>query len=64
MEFKTKEELATFLTDLQGQMENLQQTVDKLSPVVEEETTPVDETLEETPGEEEVNEIDALLQGE
>ncbi len=67
MEFKTKEDLVNFLTDLQGQIVNLQETVDKLSPVEGSEEAPegeVTETTEEELSEEEVSEIDKLLQSE
>ena len=63
MEINTKEELLTLLADLQGQMANMQETVDKLAPV-EEEAEKEEETAteEETLSDEEVSEIDKLLQ--
>ena len=66
LSFKTADELSTFLMDLQGQIGNLQETVDKLSPVEEEST---EETKEDTESDqeltdEEVSEIDQLLQSE
>ena len=63
MEINTKEELLTLLADLQGQMANMQETIDKLAPVEEEaekEETPVEEELSD----EEVSGIDKLLQGD
>lgn len=61
MEFKTAAELGVFLSELQGQMQTLQETVDKIAPVAEE----VEEvTSDDTVTDEEVNEIDALLQSE
>lgn len=63
--FKTADELSSFLLDLQGQIVNIQETVDKIKPVEEE---PATEETEETPAEaeevteEELSEIDALLQ--
>ena len=68
MEITSKEELITLLTDLQGQVANLTETVDKLQPVVDEPEEPTDEeeptdpTDEEEPTPEEVDEIDKLLQ--
>lgn len=62
MEFKTAAELGTFLSELQGQMQTLQETVDKIAPVAEEEEEEV--TPDDTVTDEEVNEIDALLQSE
>lgn len=70
LSFKTADELTDFLMDLQGQIVNVQETVDKLAPVEEnepvEETTENNEESEETPveepSEEELNEIDQLLQ--
>lgn len=64
--FATADELTSFLMDLQGQIVNIQETVDKLAPAEEE--TPTEETEEgqevetEEPTEEEINEIDQLLQ--
>ena len=65
MEITTKEELVTYLTDLQGQMANMQETIDKLSPIEEEAVEEVtEETGQETEelSDEEVSEIDKLLQ--
>ena len=64
--FKTVDELSNFLLDLQGQISNLTETVDKLSPVEEsseEGSYPAEETKEEL-SDEEVSEIDRLLQSE
>lgn len=62
LSFTTAEELTTFLMDLQGQIGNMQETIDKLSPVEDEEVAEeVEETEERT--EDEINEIDQLLQG-
>lgn len=65
LSFKTADELTTFLLDLQGQIANLTETVDKLSPVTEtdEETDTPDEQAEEMT-DEEISEIDQLLQSE
>lgn len=67
LSFKTADDLSTFLMDLQGQIGNMQETIDKLSPVEEnaggeetEETPPAEEELSD----EEVSEIDQLLQSE
>lgn len=68
MEINTKEELVTLLSDLQGQMGNMQETIDKLSPVEEEAESKDDEKEKEKEKEkeelsdEEVNDIDKLLQ--
>lgn len=68
LSFKTADELSTFLMDLQGQIGNMQQTIDKLSPVEENaETAEEEEGKEETteePSKEEISEIDQLLQKE
>ena len=68
LSFETADDLTSFLLDLQGQIANLTETVDKIKPVEEpaEEEKPEEETKEE-PDEEEVNEeeiseIDKLLQ--
>ena len=68
LSFETADDLTDFLIDLQGQIANLTETVDKIKPVEEpaEEEKPEEETKEE-PDEEEVNEeeiseIDKLLQ--
>ena len=68
LSFETADELTNFLIDLQGQIANLTETVDKIKPVEEpaEEEKPEEETkeepVEEEPTEEEVSEIDKLLQ--
>jgi len=64
MEINSKEELVTMLSDLQGQMANMQETIDKLSPVEEEaeEATEESKSDKEELSDEEVSEIDKLLQ--
>lgn len=64
MEITTKEELFQVITDLQGQLANMQETIDKLSPVEEVAEEATEEVAEETEAlsEEEVSEIDQLLQ--
>ena len=67
LSFETADDLTSFLIDLQGQIANLTETVDKIKPVEEsEEEKPEEETkeepVEEEPTEEEVSEIDKLLQ--
>lgn len=64
MEINTKEELVTLLADLQGQMANMQETIDKLAPVEEaaEEGAEEEGTEEKDLSDEEVSEIDKLLQ--
>ena len=64
MEINTKEELFKVITDLQGQMANMQETIDKLSPVEEVAEEAAEETGQETEelSDEEVSEIDKLLQ--
>lgn len=57
MDITTKEELFQVISDLQGQMLNMQETIDKLSPAEE----ASEEAAQET-GQEEVSEIDQLLQ--
>lgn len=61
LSFKNADELTTFLMDLQGQLINMQETVDKLSPVKEEESDEGEPTSEELT-DEELSEIDRLLQ--
>ncbi len=64
--FKTADELTNFLLDMQGQIANIQETIDKLSPVEEsseEGSDQAEETKEEL-SDEEVSEIDRLLQSE
>lgn len=65
LSFKTADELTSFLMDLQGQMTNMQQTIDKLAPV-EENAESKDEEKEEKEEmtDEEISEIDKLLQSE
>lgn len=64
MDITTKEELFQVITDLQGQMLNMQETIDKLSPVEEASEEVVAEAEQETEAisDEEVSEIDQLLQ--
>lgn len=62
MEIKSKEELVNFLTDLEGRILNLQEQFDKMQPPVDEEPTDPEGTPEPEP--EEIDELDALLQGE
>ena len=67
LSFETADDLTDFLIDLQGQIANLTETVDKIKPVEEPaEEEPTEETkeepVEEEPTEEEVSEIDKLLQ--
>lgn len=62
LSFKTADELTQFLMDLQGQIVNMQETIDKLSPV--EEKAEETEVKEEELSDEEINEIDRLLQSE
>lgn len=64
MEFNTKEDLVLFLTDLQGQLANMQETIDKLSPVEESAEEVAEDITEETEelSDEEISEIDQLLQ--
>ena len=66
LSFKTADDLTNFLMDMQGQMANMQETIDKLSPVEESSekvSDPAEETTEELT-DEEVSEIDRLLQSE
>ena len=60
MDITTKEELFQVITDLQGQVANMQETIDKLSPVEEVAEEAAEET--EALSDEEVSEIDQLLQ--
>ena len=64
MDITTKEDLVNFLTELQGQIGNMQETIDKLSPVEEVAEEVAEETEQETEelSDEEVSEIDKLLQ--
>lgn len=71
------DDVIKFLTDIQGQLANMQQVIDKMAPIeepqIEVETDPTDETPPEEgtptedeppsePSEDEINEIDKLLQ--
>ena len=68
LSFETADDLTSFLLDLQGQIANLTETVDKIKPVEEpaEEEKPEEETkedpVEEEVTDEEISEIDKLLQ--
>ena len=63
MDINTKEDLLKVITHLQGQMSNMQETIDKLSPVEEEATEEVvEEEEEEKLSDEDISEIDKLLQ--
>src|SRR5699024_7864879 len=67
LSFETADDLTDFLIDLQGQIANLTETVDKIKPVEDdpaEETTeePKEESVEEEVREEEISEIDKILQ--
>ena len=64
MDINTKEDLLKVINDLQGQMSNMQETIDKLSPVEEEASDEVVEEKqdEENLSDEEISEIDKLLQ--
>lgn len=66
LSFKTADDLSSFLMDLQGQIGNMQETIDKLSPVEEnaEEGKEDKEESTEEMSEDEINEIDQLLQSE
>lgn len=64
LSFKTAEDLTKFLTDLQGQIVNMQETIDKLSPVKEEVEEVAEGQAEEELSDEEISEIDMLLQSE
>lgn len=68
LSFKTADELTQFLMDIQGQIVNMQETIDKLSPVEEKaegsEGVEGSEGKEEELSDEEINEIDRLLQSE
>ncbi|MDN6160966.1 MAG: hypothetical protein L0K90_01890 [Staphylococcus equorum] len=65
LSFKTVDDLSTFLMDIQGQMANMQETIDKIAPV-EESSPEAPETPEtqEEPTDDEISEIDQLLQTE
>lgn len=64
LSFKTADELTQFLMDLQGQIVNMQETIDKLSPVEEKAEEESEVKEEEELSDEEINEIDRLLQSE
>lgn len=66
LSFKTADELTNFLLDMQGQIANMQETIDKLSPVENnsEEGEEGEEGETEELSDEEINEIDRLLQSE
>ena len=64
LSFKNADELSTFLMDLQGQIVNMQETIDKLSPVDEKGKEQEEQKEEKEMTDEEVNEIDRLLQSE
>lgn len=67
LSFKTADELTKYLMDLQGQIVNMQETIDKLQPVEEEakeEGKEEAEESEEKMTDEDVSEIDKLLQSE
>ena len=64
LSFKNADELSTFLMDLQGQIVNMQETIDKLSPVDEKGQDQEEQKEEKEMTDEEVNEIDQLLQSE
>ena len=69
LSFETADDLTDFLIDLQGQIANLTETVDKIKPVEEpaeekpeEEEETKEDPVEEEVTEEEISEIDKLLQ--
>lgn len=64
LEIKTADDLKRIIIDLQGQIANMQETIDKLSPVEEETAEEVTEEteVEEEVSDEELSEIDRLLQ--
>ena len=64
MEITNRAELLQVIADLQGEMSNMRETIDKLAPVEEkaEEADPEEKPAEEEPSEEEVDDIDKLLQ--
>ena len=64
LSFKNADELSTFLMDLQGQIVNMQETIDKLSPVDEKGQEREEQKEEKEMTDEEVNEVDRLLQSE
>ena len=64
LSFKTVDELTSFLLDLQGQLVNMQETVDKLSPVEDDKTDAIEDEPTDDVSEEELTEIDRLLQSE
>lgn len=62
MEIKTKEDLFKVITDLQGQVANMQETIDKLAPVEEVAEEVAEEEVSEEMTDDEISEIDKLLQ--
>ena len=70
--FKTADELTKFLMDLQAQVANMQQIIDKLSPVDENGENDSEASAEgdsegdsdKEMSDDEINEIDKLLQAE
>lgn len=67
--FKNAQELTDFIMDLKGQLDNVQQTVDKIQPADEKNENQSNEENEgqkdqDEMTEEEVNEIDQMLQSE
>ena len=65
MEITNRAELLQVIADLQGEMSNMRETIDKLAPVEEkaEDADPEEKpAAEEEPSEEEVDDIDKLLQ--
>lgn len=64
LSFKNADELSTFLMDLQGQIGNMQETIDKLSPAHEKGKEQEEQKEEKEMTDEEVNEVDRLLQSE
>jgi len=63
MEINSKDDLIGIITELQGTVAALQETIDKLAPVAEEETA--EETTEgvsEAVSDAELDDIDKLLQ--
>lgn len=65
LSFESKDELTSFLMDLQGQIGNMQETIDKLQPVEDEQDDAGDADVadDEDLSDDEIDEIDQLLQG-
>lgn len=62
MEITNKESLVAFLTELDNKISMLNEKVDTLAPVESEEKEETEpEAVEDTPTDEEVDEIDSLL---